>query len=560
MLIMKHSFTIILILLCISHIFAQPPSWQNANRAGGCYPDGADAICTDAFGNLYITGRFGSDSITFGHYTLYNVNPGPSDMFVVKYDQYHNVVWAKSAGGTFYEKPFAIETDAEGCVYVTGSFWSDTIAFGNDTLTGGENYDFFVVKYDPNGNALWARGAGGPRGEQGNGIAWDASGSVYICGYFSSHFTTFGNITLQNTDQDQFSNQEMFVVKYDPSGNALWAVKSSGTNDEWAFTIALDSAGNAYTAGWFYSDTMTLGPYTLINNGYTNMFIAKIDPNGNVLWAKSAGGTQVDLFHSLVYDPSGYIYATGSTGSPSITFDSHTFVNSNPGNGDMFLVKYDLNGNVIWARTPTCSSHQDGGALALDTQGNIYIAGKFWGDMIIGSDTLTNEGTTYEDILTVKYDPNGNIVWHEHAGGPGRDWPNGIVALASGDIYVAGYFASDTMTFDSISLYNCDTNNYYSHDVFIAKLSQQSTGSQSMVNNESFKVFPNPANGNTRIEIQGTPNGMVCIHSSLGGIVKKAKVTGNSTEISTNDLAAGIYIIEYSTGERSFFSKLIVQH
>jgi hypothetical protein len=556
---MNHLFTFIICFVFTSQICGQAPGWQNAYRTGGCYPDGADAMCTDAFGNLYITGRFGSDSIKFGQTTLYNVNPGPADMFVVKYDQQHNVVWAKSAGGTFYEKPFAIDTDAEGCVYVSGSFWSDTVAFGNDTLTGGENYDFFVVKYDPNGNALWARGAGGPRGEQGNGIAWDASGSVYVCGYFSSHFTTFGNITLQNTDQDQFSDQEMFVVKYDPSGNALWAVKSSGTDHEWAFTIALDSAGNVYTAGWFYSDTMTLGPYTLINNGYTNMFIAKIDPSGNVLWAKSAGGTQVDLLHSLVYDPSGYIYATGFTGSPSITFDSHTFVNSNPGNGDMFLVKYDLNGNVIWARTPTCSSHQDGDALALDTQGNIYIAGTFWGDMIIGSDTLTNEGITYEDIFAVKYDPNGNLVWSKKAGGPGRDWPNGIVVSPSNDVYVAGYFASDTMIFDSIALYNCDTSNYYNHDVFIAKLSQPYNGMEGLTANLDLRIYPNPANDRVSIEVNDHTEATVALINLLGTKVREIKVDDPPAQLSVADLAPGIYIIEYISQGRSSFAKLIVQ-
>ena len=187
-----------------------------------------------------------------------------------------NWQWAKSAGGTTLDAGYSISTDAGGNVLVTGSFFADSITFGSTTLinAGGGNADIFVVKYDASGNALWAKSAGGTSSDdEGLGISTDASGNVLVTGFFSSPTITFGSTTLTNA-----GSRDIFVVKYDASGNALWAKSAGGTSsDDRGFAISTDASGNVLVTGSFQSSSITFGSTTLTNAGSTDIFVAKLN-------------------------------------------------------------------------------------------------------------------------------------------------------------------------------------------------------------------------------------------------------------------------------------------
>jgi len=312
-----------------------------AKSAGGSGADIGRSIAVDAGGNCYVTGEFRNSSITFGSTTL--TNNGDRDIFVVKYDASGNLVWAKSNGGPNYDLALGIAVDAGGNCYVTGQF-QDSITFGTTMLTGSWR-DMFLAKYDPAGNVAWARGAGGSSSEVGNGIALDINGNCYLTGVFSSTSITFGSITLTNNGA---GNSDFFVTKYDPSGNVVWAKSSGGSGDEMGNNIAVDASGNCYVTGIFRSSSLTVGPATLTCNGIFDIFAIKYDSLGNAVWAKSAGGSDADRGLSIAVDAIGNCYVTGHFYSNSITFGTTTLTKN--GSPDIFVTKYDSSGNVVWAK------------------------------------------------------------------------------------------------------------------------------------------------------------------------------------------------------------------
>ena len=132
-------------------------------------------------------------------------------------------------------------------------------------------------------NWKWARSAAGGEYDQSSTITTDASGNVIIAGYFASDFITLGSITLQNAG---LGFDDVFIAKYDSSGNLVWAQSFGSTSDDKATAVTTDNAGNIYLTGYFYSPTITIGTYTFTNAGNVgDIFIVKYDSNGNILWA-----------------------------------------------------------------------------------------------------------------------------------------------------------------------------------------------------------------------------------------------------------------------------------
>ncbi|MBK7855604.1 MAG: hypothetical protein IPJ79_12505 [Bacteroidetes bacterium] len=157
---------------------------------------------------------------------------------------------------------------------------------------------------------------------------------------------------------------------------------------------------------------MNFGSTTLnnLNPGYEDLFLTKYDRNGNLLWTKSAGGMFRDFAYSIVHDGNGFIYLTGTFQGPSISFDTITLAHNGGIDQDFFLVKYDENGNVIWANGGGGMNSEISNSIATDNNGNVLIAGYFNSPSLsIGSFTLTTNGDC--DIFVLKYNNNGNLIW-----------------------------------------------------------------------------------------------------------------------------------------------------
>jgi hypothetical protein len=278
-----------------------------------------------------LAGEFDSDFITFGSTTL------TGDLFIAKYDAGGNVLWAKSGGDTYQmDNMNSVAVDASGNAYVAGEFYNPTINFGLFTLTNSDDTvyssDFFLIKYDANGNVQWAKSAVGAYEDIASSVAVNASGNIYLAGWFDSPTLSFGYITL--TNHNSKDTADIFLAKYDTGGNVLWAKSAGGKKGDGASSVAADVSGNAYIAGTFSSPAINFGSTTLTNTG---LFLAKYDANGNALWAKSAVGG--DVATSVAVDATGESYITGYFTSSTTTFGSTTLTNAGVGNYDIFLAK-----------------------------------------------------------------------------------------------------------------------------------------------------------------------------------------------------------------------------
>jgi hypothetical protein len=194
-----------------------------AKRAGGTGNDIGQNISIDAAGNSYITGYFASSSIVFGS-TPFLANVGGNDIYIAKYDPSGNALWAKSVGGSLNETGLGIGTDAGGNIYATGYYQSSSLTFGSTTLTNSGSDDYFIVKYNPAGNVIWAKGASGASNDIGYNLKVDAANNIHVVGTFNSSSVTFGSSTISLNSFD-----DIFILKYDSTGIVLWAKSAGGT-------------------------------------------------------------------------------------------------------------------------------------------------------------------------------------------------------------------------------------------------------------------------------------------------------------------------------------------
>ncbi len=388
--------------------------------------DGARAIATDKWGNVYVTGR------SYGNGTY-------DDYATVAYDSLGNRLWAARYDGpaNYYDRAHAIATDSAGNVYVTGQSWGS-----------GTSWDYATVAYNPSGKQLWVARYDGPAHsyDYAFAIAIDDAGNVYVTG------RSYGSGT----------GDDYATVAYDSSGNRLWVARYDGPTHgwDWAAAIATDSAGNVYVTG------RSPG----IRTGYGYATVA-YDSSGNQLWVARYNGPAnfYDRATAIATDSAGNVYVTGySWGSGT--------------RSDYATVAYDSSGSQLWvARYDGPANYYDYAyAIAIDKAGNVYVTGESYGgtssdyatvaydsmgnqlwlaryngpgngrDMAYAIDT-DNAGNvyvtggsygngTYFDYATIAYDPSGNQLWLARYDGPANyyDYGRAIAVDNAGNVYVTG--------------------------------------------------------------------------------------------------------------------------
>lgn len=436
------------------------PEFPWLQRAGGTGDDQAFALVMDAQTNLYMAGHFsGTATFTNGFYgtNVSLVSTGLTDIFLAKYNLSGKLLWVRRAGGASDEAANSLAVDSSGNVFMTGSFRSTQARFDNSVITNASNNiisDIFIAKYSPEGNAIWAKRAGGVSWDAGRSIATDAEGNAYITG-FCYYLANFDGIALTNASVNAVTNY--FIAKYDSNGVAIWArnANSVGSGDttavsasSQAFCITVDANTNVLVTGNFYG-TINFGDGILVNNNSSSeggsIFLGKYDRNGNLLWARkgASGGAGVGL--AVRADGSGNIYA--SSYRPSFSASPAAF-----------LTRYDSNGFAVWTRSVIQGNGQlQCSALALDSDGNIMMAGGVTGSMTFDGTGLNTAG------FVSKHRPDGVPLWVQRAG----VWCYGVVPDAAGGAYLAGRYSgtglfgpNQTNTLASIG----------GNDIFLVKL------------------------------------------------------------------------------------------
>tara|TARA_R110002049_G_scaffold65035_1_gene170979 strand:+ start:117987 stop:120212 length:2226 start_codon:yes stop_codon:yes gene_type:complete len=599
----KYNYILFLLSLFSLNIAAQSPGFEWAKSIGGTGDDYSGFVTSDSSGNIYMTGYY-TGTVDFDpNSNVENLTSvGNKDIFIQKLDANGNLIWIKSIGGNGYDIAKSITIDASGNIYLTGNF-QETVDFNpgpeTNTLTSNGDWDFFLLKLDSNGNFIWVNSTGGSSSDDVNSVAIDSSGNVYLTGNF--YYTVDFDPGSETFNLTSAGCNDFFIQKFDTDGNYIWA-KTIGNNAcGSAISLTIDSSDNTYITG-YYSGTVDFDPgastTNLSSSGGSDIFILKLDSNGNFIWAKSfqeiSNGTYGYTSKCITTDIWGNIYITGSY-SGTVDFDpgEETTSFTTTALSDIFIVKLDTAGNLLWANsmgTDNPSYYSGGASIITDTSGNVYTIGDFQGTIDFDSSSGVNNITTIgdSDAFVQKLDTSGNFIWASSFGGSGT-WCRAysIINDSSNNLYLTGGFAG---TVDLNPTAN--TENHTSagnRDIFIQKLSQTTQEStiwtsnsddytnftatnsdgdaftwetengniaaKGLITNTSFfsKSYDATAGNLTPDNLLITPTGAINVPSNVSSISFKLNVEASSSERPAEHFA--VYVFDEAIGQ-SFDTKI----
>lgn len=359
---------------------------------------------TDINDNFYFTGQY-YDTILFGNNIFLpdEYNDTISNAFMVKYNSSGDAQWAQRIHGAV---GYNTATDASGNVAMSGIFYfSDSITLADTAIANPDTNGTvsFVIQYDQNGKRLWQQVIDGVFIIA---IATDKVGNVYASGALigaqGSDLVIIGADTLVNTDPTT-STSDIFVVKYSPSGNLLWAEGFGGVTDDQVNAMCVSPNNQLNITGNFDSPELSFGNNALNNPlGAYYTFVARLDSAGSPLWATSAA---LDNALGITSDAANNLFVSGDYYDTVVVIGADTLHNSSYEN--MFVLKYDAAGNIDWALTaPGSNDSLSGVYIANDDNGNSYITVNFDNAPVqLGGTTLNPQGGL--DVAVAKLDNTG---------------------------------------------------------------------------------------------------------------------------------------------------------
>jgi hypothetical protein len=414
------------------------------------------AVATDASGNVYVTGIYTSTSeiVLQASPSVSLPTVSGNAVYTVKYNSTGVPQWASTIDGSGSDFGNGIATDAAGNVYVTGSYISTmaiTLAPGVilPISVASTASDTFLVKYSASGVAQWVTTITSIYDDRGRGIATDATGNVYITGAYYGSTTLAPGVTLPGT----LGGHDGFIVKYNTSGVAQWAETIMGsTASDMGLGIATDATGNVYVSGYYSSTTaITInarGVILPITHGI-DAFVIKYNSSGVAQWATTIKGisTGMDSGAGVATDATENVYVTGYyNSSTAITINAATGVILPITHGvDAFVIKYNSSGVAQWATTIQGTGSDEGGGIATDATGNVYVSGYYISTTpIILAANAALPSYSSQTAFIVKYDTRGIAQWATTINGTSASRGNGISVDAMGNVCVVGFYTSTT--------------------------------------------------------------------------------------------------------------------
>ncbi len=547
----------VLMLLIVFTVTAKAQVWLNPYNGQSNSDDRGHGIVVDRAGNIYTSG-------------FTTNNSSGEDIILIKYSNTGVIQWRKtfSGSGNYSDQPFGMVIDNSDNIYITGI-----------TTKSGGNIDFITLKYNSNGDSLWAKTytGSGNNEDRAWGIVVDSYGNVYVTG----------------SSETSSSGTDIVTVKYSSNGTQLWSKRYDGPShkNDAGFGIVKDAANNIYVGG-----------YAEFNNQQTDYVLIKYTPEGTEQWVKNYNGTASgdDKAWGIVVDNSDNIYITGSSYS---------------GNAKMDIVtrKYSSAGNVLWTSRFNGTENRDDNAFGMvvdNITGSLYV---------IGTTYVPGHG---KDIVTIKYNyTSGETLWNRTYDGSGHsdDVPYAITMSRSitnphvfvtgttrhgnssqqEDIVVISYSNTGETLFTNIINGNADLDdasfgivvdeddNFFisgyigvqgamdalvpSHDIITVKyikLELLGIIKNENSNPESFKLYqnyPNPFNPvtNIKFDIAEESNVKLSVYDISGkevGVLIDNKMNAGSYEVSfsSRNLASGIYFFSLNTGSYSEIRKMML--
>ncbi|MCH7535912.1 MAG: T9SS type A sorting domain-containing protein [Bacteroidetes bacterium] len=410
---------------------------------------------------------------------------GNNDILILKLDTDGNYVWAKSIGGTGDDQAVEIASDNSDNVYVTG-LYTATVDFdpsaGTTNLTSAGKTDIFILKLDASGNLSWVNSTGGTSWDGARTLTADAAGNTYASGYYAG--TADFDPTAGVSNLVSKGSYDFYIQKFDTNGNSVWVKPFGDTGDDCGLGMALDASGNIVLTG-FYFNTVDFDPNAGTTNltsvGNADIQVMKLDTAGNLIWAKSVGGTSADHGNGIATDSDNNIYVTGHY-QGTVDFDPGSGISelTSNGNRDVFIQKLDSAGNFVWAGSIGGTLVDVGNFVAVDDADNVFIVGM------------------YRNV--VDFDPGTNNTSLTSLGGA---------------------------------------------DAFVLKLDLSTVNVAEHVLGKAGSVSPNPNNGDFQINLPENPGEVVINVFTLDGRLIKSQIENNNNTVTLNiEGANGIYVVE----------------
>jgi hypothetical protein len=419
------------------------PTLVYSTYLGGSSTDVAHGIAVDSAGNAYVTGNTYSTNFPTES-AFQGTSAGNYDAFVTKLSPTGSALvystYLGGNGGNSIDIAKGIAVDSAGNAYVTG--YTGSANFPTKNPFQGQragSYDAFVTKLSPTGSALvYSTYLGGNGPDYPNGIVVDSAGSAYVTGQTAS--TTFPTRNpFQGTNA---GNNDAFVTKLSPTGSALvYSTYLGGSGTDFAYGIALDSAGNAYVTGYTHSTNFpTKNPFQgVYPGGYYTAFVTKLSPTGGALvYSTYLGGSYADVAYGIAVDSAHNAYVTGSTGSANFP-TKNPFQGVSAGNYDAFVTKLSPTGSALVYSTYLGSNGVDYAySIALDSSRNAYVTG-YTKSTNFPTKNPFQPAHAFDAFVT-KLSPTGSaLVYSTYLGGSnGSDIGYGIAVDSAHNAYVTG--------------------------------------------------------------------------------------------------------------------------
>ncbi|WP_422358475.1 T9SS type A sorting domain-containing protein [Reichenbachiella sp.] len=535
-------FTLVFVsLLMAMKSIAQETSKDWVFSSGGQWSDQANAIVTDSQGNIYATGSF-QGKMNIKSKTL--KSDGDTDIFIAKFNESGELLWAKRAGGKVRKRNTITEFGSDlvlvddKYLYVTGAF-SLIANFENENIESNGQDDVFIAKYTTDGKLEWVRSAGGSSQDIVYALDADHYGNIYLTGSFQKN-ANFGSFVLESSNLT-----EMFVAKLTSYGKFEW-VKQSSSNSMSAGK-SLKCINDYCIIGGEYKGGMKLLNTEISSKGEGDLFFTKLDLEGNLVWLNTLGGRGSEKLGDIDIKKD-QIYFVGNSNESFQELPQMI-------DKDAILGSLSIDGNLNWLKSFGGTGNDLGKTLAITENEEIIISGIFEKNLSI--DVYELISTKHQSAFLVSMNSRGDVNWGENLGGSSQHQVNDI-GLYNGNVFMTGFMRG------KIDLFGEQINSVGSSDMFFLKLNSIYE-EKDIVISDMIHVYPNPSEGlftlqsdpsleaeDVRIEI-----------FDMQGVLLFSKTYENDLSkdyrVDVSKISSGLYLLEASFDGKSYSKRIIIK-